>query len=131
MRDPVLIFDHVHLISEDPDSASAWYVDILGGEIIERYERYGAPQILVAFQGATLIIRGQRTGEQATPKNGLQWGIDHFGFEIKQDFDAYCEALREKGVTFTMEPMDFTPTIRIAYIKGPDGVSIEFVYNRV
>jgi hypothetical protein len=34
MRDVRVVFDHVHIISEDPQSAASWYVDKLGGEII-------------------------------------------------------------------------------------------------
>ena len=65
-----ILFDHVHLISEDPQAAAAWYVAKLGGEIVRSYDMRGAPQIHVAFNGATIIVRGQRTGERAGEKDG-------------------------------------------------------------
>jgi hypothetical protein len=34
MPDANILFDHVHLISEGPQAAAAWYVDKLGGEIV-------------------------------------------------------------------------------------------------
>jgi len=125
-----IVFDHVHLISEDPRSAAEWYADKLGGRIIGSAEIRGAPQVIVAFEGATIIVRGQRTGEEAAGKPGLQWGTDHFGFSVKGDFDGFCDDLKKNGVTFTLDPVDFTPTVRIAFIEAPDNVSIELLQRK-
>ncbi len=125
-----IIFDHVHLISEDPDATASWYVEKLGGEIAQSGEVRGAPQIYVSFNGATLIVRGQRPGEQADNKGGLEWGTDHFGFHVSENFDGFCDGLKQKGVRFTLEPTNFTPTTRIAFIEAPDGVSIELVHRQ-
>ena len=130
MSDFSIVFDHVHLISEDPQLAASWYADKLGGEIVSSREVRGAPQILVAFKGATIIVRGQRPGEQADRKQNLHWGTDHFGFQVNGDFDGFCEDLRKKGVTFTVDPMDFRPSVRIAFIEAPDGVSIELLQRK-
>jgi catechol 2,3-dioxygenase-like lactoylglutathione lyase family enzyme len=125
-----IVFDHVHLISEDPRSAAEWYADKLGGRIIGSAEIRGAPQVIVAFEGATIIVRGQRTGEEAAGKPGLQWGTDHFGFSVKGDFDGFCDDLKKNGVAFTLDPVDFTPTVRIAFIDAPDNVSIELLQRK-
>ncbi len=130
MRDANIVFDHVHLISEDPQSVASWYVDKLGGKIIATHEIRGAPQVVVAFDGATMIVRGQRTGEQPGRKHGLQWGTDHFGFHVHGDFDGFCDDLRKKGVRFTVDPVDFTPNVRIAFIEAPDGVVIELLQRK-
>jgi lactoylglutathione lyase len=125
-----IVFDHVHLISKDPKLTAVWYVEKLGGKVINVSEFGGAPQVVVAFSGATLIIRGQRTGETAKEKQGLQWGTDHFGFRVDADFDAFCSNLKKNGVNFTLEPVDFSPTVRIAFIEAPDGVSIELLLRK-
>ncbi|MEE9516046.1 MAG: VOC family protein [Candidatus Adiutricales bacterium] len=130
MPDDNIVFDHVHLISEDPRSVAEWYADKLGGRIIGSAEFRGAPQVMVAFEGATVIVRGQRTGEEADGKPGLQWGTDHFGFSVKGDFDGFCDDLKKNGVTFTLDPVDFTPTVRIAFIEAPDNVSIELLQRK-
>ena len=123
-----IAYDHTHLISADPQTAASWYVDKLGGEIKNSAEVKGAPSINVAFGDITLIIRGQRPGESVVEKkDALQWGLDHIGFVISGDFDAFCDELKSKGVRFTMEPVNFTPKVRIAFIEAPDGVSIELV----
>lgn len=130
MNDTDIVFDHVHLISKDPQTTATWYAERLGGKVISRSEFRGVPQVIVAFKGATIIIRGQRPGEQAVEKNGIHWGTDHFGFSLEGDFDGFCEALKKTGVKFTVEPVDFNPNLRIAFIEAPDGVSIELLQRK-
>jgi catechol 2,3-dioxygenase-like lactoylglutathione lyase family enzyme len=135
-----IIFDHIHIICKDPEAAAQWYADMLGGTITRRAETRGAPQIAVQFDGATILVRGQRPGEQPGDKNALQsfenfvshdqWGTDHFGFTVVGDLSAFCDAIKAKGGVFSVEPYEFTPGTRIAYLAGPDGVSIELVESK-
>jgi catechol 2,3-dioxygenase-like lactoylglutathione lyase family enzyme len=120
-------FDHVHLVAKDPHATASWYVDKLGGKIAKSLDVRGAPQIYVTFGGFIIIVRGQRPVERAADKPGLQWGVDHFGLRVKGDFDGFCAGLRSKGVAFSLEPTDFNPTTRIAFIEAPDGVSVELL----
>ncbi|MEW6184107.1 MAG: VOC family protein [Thermodesulfobacteriota bacterium] len=130
MNSTTVIFDHVHLISKDPKSAAAWYEEKLGGRVVNSSEVRGAPSIVVAFKGATVIIRGQRTGETVVDKKGNEYGLDHFGLRIEGDFEGFCADLKGKGVQFTLDPMDFSPNLRIAFIEAPDGVSIELIHRK-
>ena len=130
MTNASLSFDHVHLVAKDPKATAGWYVEKLGGEIVRSIEVKGAPQVYVSIAGALVIVRGQRPAESANQKPGLQWGVDHFGLRVKGDFDGFCSALRGKGVTFSLEPVDFNPTTRIAFINAPDGVSIELLNRK-
>lgn len=125
-----ITFDHVHLVSQDPHATAAWYVDKLGGAIARSGDVKGAPQIYVSLGDATIIVRGQRPAERAAGKAGLEWGIDHFGVRVKGDFDGFCAGLRAKGVAFSLEPTDFNPTTRIAFIQAPDGVSVELLNRK-
>lgn len=125
-----IVFDHVHLVSKDPESAGSWYEEKLGGKVVGSGEIGGSLSVRVSFEGATIIIRGQRANEQLSRKSGLQWGTDHFGFNVNGDFDDYCNDLKSKGVTFAMNPVDFTPVVRIAFIVAPDNVSIELLQRK-
>ncbi len=125
-----VVFDHVHHISEDPQAAASWYVDKLGGKIISSVQVSVAAQIRVEFTNATIIVRGARPGEQPGRKQDMHWGTDHFGLRIQGDYDGFCNELKKKGVVFTVEPKDTNPTTRIAFIKGPDDVSIELLLRR-
>jgi lactoylglutathione lyase len=130
MPDASISFDHVHLVSKDPQAAANWYADKLGGKIARNVEVKGAPQLYVSIGGFIVIVRGQRPSESAADKRGLEWGVDHFGVRVKGDFDGFCAGLRAKGVTFSLEPTDFNPTTRIAFIKAPDGVSVELLNRK-
>jgi lactoylglutathione lyase len=130
MTNATLTFDHIHVISPDPKATAAWYKDHLGGEIVREAAVLGAPQVYVSFGSAMVIVRGQRPEEAAADKPGLQWGVDHFGMRVKGDFDAFCSGLRSKGVEFLMEPTDFNPTTRIAFVQAPDGVSVELLNRK-
>ena len=137
MSSAAICFDHIHVISAAPEAAAAWYADVLGGRVSRRSEVRGAPQIAVQFTGATILVRGRRPGEQPAERPPLQafenfvshdqWGADHFGFKVAGDLIAFCDAIRTKGGTFAVEPYEFAPGTRIAYLAGPDGVSIELV----
>ena len=96
MSNPNMVFDHVHLVSKDPKSSAAWYEEKLGGRVVSSSEVRGAPSIVVSFKGATIIIRGQRPGEQVKEKTGIEWGTDHFGFRVDCDFDEFCGDLKKK-----------------------------------
>ncbi len=137
MNNTKIVFEHIHIISEDPESAAAWYADVLGGEISGVFEIRGAPQIAVVFDGVTILIRGQRAGEQPSRPKNLQsfndfvshnaWGTDHFAFTVHGELAEFCDNLRQRGATFAVEPHEFAPGSRIAYLEAPDGVSVELV----
>lgn len=130
MSSASLSFDHVHLVAEDPRATAQWYVDKLGGEVWKSVEVKGAAQVYVRLAGALVIVRGERPGEAVAAKTGLEWGVDHFGLRVQGDFDAFCAGLRRKGVGFDLEPTDFNPTTRIAFIQAPDRVSIELLNRK-
>ena len=77
-----------------------------------------------------VIVRGERPTERAIDRDSLQWGVDHFGLQVKGDFDGFCAGLRGKGVRFTMDPTQANPTTRIAFIQAPDGVGVELVSRK-
>ena len=113
MSNPAFAFDHIHLISQRPQDAANWYVQMFGADIVAETVAYGAPQIFLELGGKTLIIRGQRAGEAPTPARPIQpyanfsshnaWGTDHFGFIYHGDLHAFCDELRAKGVTLPVE----------------------------
>ena len=53
-------------------------------------------------------------------------GLEHIGLAV-QDIDAVVAALKAKGVVFTMEPTTIRPGVRIAFLRGPEDVSIELL----
>ena len=140
MSDRQLMFDHIHIVSDDPQASARWYAEKLGGKIAAEYVTRNAPQINVQIGGITLLIRGQRKGETPDSPNSMKayddysshnvWGTDHFGFVYRGDLRSYCEELRRNQVEFNVEPWEFTPGNWLCYVKAPDGVSIEIVEGK-
>ena len=53
-------------------------------------------------------------------------GLDHIGLTVR-GIDAAVAELKAKGAEFTMEPTTIRPNVRIAFLRGPQGVAIELV----
>jgi len=135
-----LAIDHIHLISRDALAAAKWYCDIFDGEITNVQEALrGAAQVDVKVNGLTIVIRGQRPGEEPAETRPMrhfdaysshdEWGIDHFGFTYRGDLRVFCNKLKQKGVSLAVEPWEFKPGLVLCYVAAPDGVSIEIVQS--
>ena len=104
---PIVTWDHVHLRSPDPEATAAWLEDVLGG--------------------ANVFIAKVETGDgvNSPPVTPYQ-GLDHFGLTVK-DIDAVAAEIKAKGVEFTREPTTIRPGVRICFIRGPQGISVELL----
>jgi lactoylglutathione lyase len=119
---PTITWDHVHLRSPDPEATAAWLADILGGEIIR-----GPGRIDVKLGGANVFIAPVTAGDGVhTPPVTPYQGLDHFGLTVK-DIDAVATEIKAKGVEFTKEPTTIRPGVRICFIRGPQGISVELL----
>jgi catechol 2,3-dioxygenase-like lactoylglutathione lyase family enzyme len=137
MSNPAFKFDHVHIISQDPEASANWYVEMFGAEITANTMARGAPQIFVALGGMTILIRGKRPGEALVAARPIRHfadfsshdarGIDHFGFLYQGDLTAFCDELRAKGVKFPVELKRGVGGSLLCYVTAPDGVSIELM----
>lgn len=64
-------------------------------------------------------------GVNAPPVSPYQ-GLDHFGLKVT-DIDAVAAELKAKGAEFTKEPHSPRPGIRVCFLRGPEGISIELL----
>ena len=119
-------FDHIHVFCSDVEATERWFVGGLGAELVEHRHARGTLTVDLRLGGAQVLIRGAREGEQLAPAGVRHFGTDHFGLRVA-DVDATVAELRRRGVTIDVEPWDFTPTLRIAFVKGPDDIRIELV----
>jgi lactoylglutathione lyase len=120
-------FDHMHLRSPDPEGTAHWFEEMLGAEVIRSVQE-GQPRIDLKLGGANIFIAPVPAGDAsvgAPPRTPYQ-GLDHFGLAVP-DLDTAAAALKAKGVEFTMEPKQARPGLRIAFIRGPQGISIELL----
>ena len=119
-------WDHVHLRTSDPEAMAKWFESTLGAEVIRSMQQ-GKPRIDLKLGGANIFIAPVAPGDgvntaPVTPYRGL----DHFGLAVSS-IDAVAAELKKKGVEFTREPTTVRPGVRICFIRGPEGVSIELL----
>ena len=91
--------------------------------VLEPVGRNTAPAATIAALLATKVEQGD--GVNSPPVTPYQ-GLDHFGLTVK-DIDAVAAEIRAKGVEFTREPTTIRPGVRICFIRGPQGISIELL----
>ena len=120
------IWDHIHLRSPDPEATAQWLERMLGAQVIRSMQQ-GKPRLDLKLGGANIFIAPVAPGEgvNAPPVTPYQ-GLDHFGLSVK-DIDAVAAELKKKGVEFTKEVHTPRPGIRICFLRGPQGVSIELL----
>jgi len=121
---PALSFDHIHLRCSSPEATALWFEAMLGAEIIRSMQQ-GAPRFDLKLGGINIFLLPEGQGAAPSP-SAPHLGIDHFGFAVT-GLDAYIADLKAKGVTVTMEPNTPRPGIRIAFIRGPENISIEIL----
>src|SRR2546423_1789360 len=57
-------------------------------------------------------------------------GLAHFGLSVG-NIDGVVGRLKAKGAQFTREPTTVRPGVRVAFLRGPEGVSIELLDRNV
>lgn len=118
------LFEHIHLRSPDPEETAAWFGRMFGAEVI-RSTVAGVPRVDVKLGGMEIFIAPAAPEVAAAPGHPHQ-GLDHFGLRVT-DLDAAVADLKAKGAHFTMEPNQLRPGLRIAFLRGPQDISIELL----
>jgi lactoylglutathione lyase len=119
-------WDHIHLRTADPEGMAKWFESMLGAEIIRTMQQ-GKPRLDIKLGGANIFIAPVAAGDgvNAPPVTPYQ-GLDHFGLTVS-NIDAVAADLKKKGVEFTKEPHSPRPGIKICFLRGPQGISIELL----
>ena len=127
---PMYTWDHVHLRSPDPEATAQWFERILGAEVLRTIQE-GKPRIDLKLGGANIFIAPVAPGEGVNPPPTTPYqGLDHFGLSVS-GIDSIAAELKAKGVEFTKEPTTVRPGVRVCFIRGPQGVSIELLDRNV
>ena len=119
-------YDHIHLRSPNPEATAQWYERMLGAEVVRTMQQ-GKPRIDLKVGGANVFIAPVTPGDGVNPPPVTPYqGLDHFGL-IVTGIDAIVADLKAKGVEFTKEPTTVRPGTRVAFLRAPEGVSIELL----
>jgi lactoylglutathione lyase len=119
-------WDHVHLRSPDPEATAQWFERMLGAQVIRSMQQ-GQPRIDLKLGGANIFIAPVAPGDGVNlPPQTPYQGLDHFGLLVK-DIDGVAADLKNKGVAFSKPPHVPRPGIKICFLRGPQGISIELL----
>jgi lactoylglutathione lyase len=123
-------YDHIHLRSPNPEATAQYYERMFGAEVIRSMQQ-GKPRIDLKLGGANIFIAPVEAGSGVNPPPTTPYqGLDHFGLAVT-GIDAIAAELKAKGAEFTKEPTTVRPGVRICFIRGPEGVSIELLDRTV
>jgi len=119
-------WDHIHLRSPDAEATAAWFERMLGAQVI-RTTVEGKPRIDLKLGGANVFIMPVVPGDgvNAPPVTPYQ-GLDHFGLAVT-GIDEVAAELKAKGAEFTTDVRTIRPGLRICFLRGPQGISIELL----
>jgi catechol 2,3-dioxygenase-like lactoylglutathione lyase family enzyme len=99
---------------------------MFGAEVL-RSMQDGKPRIDLKLGGADIFIAPVASGDGVNPPPVAPYqGLDHFGLRVS-GIDAAVAELKAKGAVFTKEPITVRPGVRVAFLRGPEGVSIELL----
>ncbi len=127
---PQFTYDHIHLRSPNPEATAHFYERMFGAEVV-RSRQQGKPRIDLKLGGANIFIAPVAAGEAVNPPPTTPYqGLDHFGLAVS-NIDAVVAELKAKGAEFTREPTTVRPGVRVAFLRGPEGVSIELLDRNV
>ncbi len=120
-----ITWDHIHLRTPDPEAMAAWFERMLGAEVIRTMQQ-GKPRIDLKLGGAKIFIADVTAeGLNPAPKTPYR-GLDHFGLFVT-GLDGFVDELKQKGAQFTKELHSPRPGIKICFLRGPEGISVELL----
>lgn len=121
-------YHHIHVICRDLPTSEAFFANDLGATVVERRKFGTADGAIIDLDGTRIYLRARREGDTITGDSAnARFGYDHIGLQV-DDIDAAYKALSGKGYVFFMPPSAAAPgDMRIAFLKGPDNITIELL----
>src|SRR5262245_8703973 len=124
---PNFAWDHIHLRTPDPEATAQWFETMFGAEINRTMQKDGKPRIDINLGGAKIFTAKVSPGDGVNPAPTTPYqGLDHFGLSVS-GIDAVAAELKKKGVEFTKDVHTPRPGVRICFLRGPQGISIELL----
>ena len=125
-------YDHVHLRSPDPDATARFFETMFGAEATRDVYPPGTlypgqMRIKLRLGRQTMLIAPPHPHEHTADAPCFPYyGLEHIGLTV-DDVDAACEELRAKGAKIAVGPVTRSPGLRLAFLRGPEGIMIELV----
>lgn len=120
-------YNHIHLVSPDPEAVAEWYIGHLDAEISGKGDMRGSFNVHLKLGDSNLYIRAPRPGEEFIDAYAHRpFGLNHISFTV-EGIEGMLSALAGKGEKI-LEPVSTSPSgNKTALLEGPDGVLIELI----
>lgn len=121
----------VTVLVPDYDAAIAFYVGVLGFDLVEDTPLTEAKRWVVVAPGSagTTLLLAKAAGDAQAARIGDQTGGRVFLFLATDDFDHDFAAMRERGVRF-IEPPRLEPYGKVAVFVDPFGNKWDLIAPR-
>lgn len=125
-------FDHVHLRSADQEATARFFETMFGAEVTRSIYPPGTlypGQLRVTMKvgGQKVLIAPKHPDDPtAAAPRFPYFGVEHIGLTVDKVDDAVAE-LRAKGAEIPIGPLTRNPGLRLAFVRGPEGIMVELV----
>ena len=125
----VTAIHHVAIQTSDLDRAIAFYVEVLGAELLVRRPFKAREMAWLRIGAVQLELFSARRGQQLTPWSDDYSGPVHLALVV-EDVDAFLVVAQARGARLhPSHPEPFVPPVpgagKMAYLLGPDGEEVE------
>src|SRR5215471_9249462 len=87
----------------------------------------GQQRIRMRVGGQTVLIApAHPNGATGAAPTFPHYGLEHMGLTV-DNVDAACAELKAKGADVAIGPLSRSPGLRLAFIRGPEGIMVELV----
>lgn len=125
-------WDHIHYRTADPEAVATFFETMFGAEV--KRDVYppgtlypGQQRISMMANGQRILLAPKHPDDPTGPAPPFpHFGLEHIGFTV-DDVDAACAELRAKGADVCIGPLTRSPGLRLAFVRGPEGIMVEIV----
>ena len=125
-------FDHVHLRSADPSAMADFFETMFAADVTRDVYPAGTlypgqQRIRMRVGGQTVLIApAHPTDTMGAAPTFPYYGLEHMGLTV-ENVDSACAELKERGADVAIGPLTRSPGLRLAFIRGPEGIMVELV----
>jgi catechol 2,3-dioxygenase-like lactoylglutathione lyase family enzyme len=99
---------------------------MLGAQVL-RSTAHGMSRVDLKLGGAMIFLAETKAGDGVNEPPAIPYrGLEHIGLAVS-GIDAIAAELKAKGCEFTKEPHVPRPGIKICFLRGPQGISVELL----
>ncbi len=120
-------YDHFHFKCSDHERTVTFFKENFGAQELKRLQANGFPTVTLNIGGLCCNFSPKKPGEIVDSRTDPpRYGVYHMALNTN-DLVTEVAKMKSRGVRFTQEITQLNPTTKIAFIEGPDGISIEIL----